>query len=104
MAITEGIKEVIWLKGLLENLGLVQEHVNVYCDSQSAIHLAKNQLYHAHMKHISVRFHFLREIIDEGKILLQKIKTAENPANMLTKVVTAIKFEHCLNLINILLV
>ena len=74
----------------------------MYCDSQSAIHLAKNQVYHARTKHIDVRFHFVREIIDEGKIHLQKIKTADNPADMMTKVVTATKFEHCLNLINIL--
>ena len=102
MAITEAVKEAIWLQGLLENLGLAQEHINVYYDNQSAIHLTKNQVYHARTKHIDVRFHFVREIIDKGNILLHKIKTADNPANMLTKVVTTIKFEHCLNLINIL--
>ncbi|KAG8492333.1 hypothetical protein CXB51_009816 [Gossypium anomalum] len=102
MAVTEAVKEAIWLQGMAKTLGLVQEHINVYCDSQSAIHLAKNQVYHARIKHIDVRFHFVREIIEEGKICLQKIKTADNPADMMTKVVTATKFEHCLNLINIL--
>ena len=102
MAVTEAVKEAVWLQGMAKTLGLVQEHINVYCDSQSAIHLAKNQVYHARTKHIDVRFHFVREIIDEGKIRLQKIKTADNPADMMTKVVTATKFEHCLNLINIL--
>lgn len=48
------IMEAIWLQGLLENLGLVQKHVNVYCDSQSIIHLANNQIYHACTKHIDV--------------------------------------------------
>ncbi|KAL1080812.1 hypothetical protein V6Z11_D09G020200 [Gossypium hirsutum] len=75
---------------MVKTLGLVQEHISVYCDSQSAIHLAKNQVYHARTKHIDVRFHFVREIIDEGKIRLQKIKTADNPADMMTKVVTTI--------------
>ncbi|KAG8499730.1 hypothetical protein CXB51_006318 [Gossypium anomalum] len=83
-------------------ISLVQEHMNVYCDSQNAIHLVKNQVYHARTKHIDERFHFVREIIDEGKIHLQKIKTADNPADMMTKVVTTTKFEHCSNLINIL--
>ncbi|KAH9659029.1 hypothetical protein KPL70_023708 [Citrus sinensis] len=90
MAITEAVKEAIWLQGLLENLGLAQEYINVYCDSQSAIHLTKNEVYHARTKHIDVRFHFVREIINEGKIFLQKIKTAENPADMLTKTVVAL--------------
>ena len=71
-------------------------------DSQNAIHLVKNQVYHARTKYIDVRFHFVQEIVDEWKILLQKIKTIWNPVDMLTNVVTMIKFQHCLNLINIL--
>ncbi|GMI75420.1 cysteine-rich RLK (RECEPTOR-like protein kinase) 8 [Hibiscus trionum] len=102
MAVAEAVKEAIWLNGLLEDLGVVQSHISLYCDSQSAIHLAKNQVYHSRTKHIDVRYHFVREIFEEGKVLLQKIATAENPADMLTKVVTSIKFNHCLNLINIL--
>ncbi|KAM1671634.1 hypothetical protein ACFXTN_036619 [Malus domestica] len=88
MAVTEAIKEAIWLQGLLDDLGVQQDHVDVHCDNQSAIHLAKNQVHHARMKHIDVRFHFVREIIDEGDILLQKIGTADNPADMLTKPVS----------------
>ena len=53
------------------------------------------------MKHIDVRYQFVREIISLGKILLQKIETVENLADLLTKVVTMIKFNHCLDLINI---
>ena len=87
---------------MLENLGLIHEQINVYYDNQIAIHLTNNQVYRARTKHINVRFHFVQKIIDKGKILLQKIKTTENPADMLTKVVTVIKFVHCLNLINIL--
>ena len=75
--------------------------MDVHCDSQSAIHLAKNQVHHARTKHIDVRFHFVREIIDEGDILLQKIGTADNPADMLTKPISLLKFKHCLDLIGI---
>jgi len=56
----------------------------------STIYLAKNQVYHARMKHIDVRFHFLRKILDEGDIKLQKIHTKENPADILTKVVSRV--------------
>ena len=48
-----------------------------------------------------MRYCFAREIIEEGRVLVQKIKTDDNPADMLTKVVTTIKFNHCLDLINI---
>ena len=53
------------------------------------------------LKHIDVRYQFVREIISEGRVLLQKIEDVENPVDLLTKVVTTIKFNHCLDLINI---
>jgi len=68
----------------------------------SAIYLAKNHVYHARMKHIDVRFHFVREILDKSDIELQKIHTKENPADMLTKVVPGVKFAHCKELLRIL--
>ena len=44
----------------------------MYCDSQSAIYLAKNQVYHASTKHIDVSFHKIRELIVTGDIVLEK--------------------------------
>ena len=102
MAITEAVKEAIWLHGLLKELGVGQKQLEVYSDSQSAIHLAKNQVFHARTKHIDVRYHFVREILEEEEIVIRKVPTSENPADMLTKVVTRAKFEHCLDLVNIL--
>ena len=75
MAMTEAIKEAIWLQGLLDDLGVDQDHLSVHCDSMSAIFLAKNQVHHSRTKHIDVRYHFVREIIEEGDILLEKIDT-----------------------------
>ena len=102
MVIAEAVNEAIWLCGLLEDLGVGQKHIDVFCDSQSAIHLANNQVFHARTKHIDVRYHFVREILEEEEIFLQKILTTENPAYMLTKVVTKDKFKHYLDLVNIL--
>ena len=101
MTITKGVKEAIWFQGLLGELGIDKKYVKMHCDSQSAIHLAKNQVYHAKTKHIDVPYHFMREILKESRVKIQKIRTAENPANMLTKVVAAVKFKLCLDLINI---
>ena len=51
--------------------------------------------------HIDVLYQFVQEIINERRILIKKIETFEILADLLTKVVTAIKFNHCLDLINI---
>ncbi|GJX50460.1 retrovirus-related pol polyprotein from transposon TNT 1-94 [Tanacetum coccineum] len=59
MAMTEAVKEAIWLQGLFGELGISQKFVMMHSDSQSAIHLAKNQVYHARTKHIDVRYHVI---------------------------------------------
>ena len=59
IAATEAGKEMIWLKRFLQELGLNQMEYIVYCDSQSAIDLSKNSMYHARTKHIDVRYHWI---------------------------------------------
>uniref|UniRef100_A0A2N9GG47 CCHC-type domain-containing protein n=1 Tax=Fagus sylvatica TaxID=28930 RepID=A0A2N9GG47_FAGSY len=101
MAVAKAAKEALWLKGLVKELGLNQGGVQMHCDSQSAIYLAKNQVYHARTKHIDVRFHKIRELIVTGDIVLEKVHTLENAADMLTKPVTTTKFKHYLDLVNV---
>ncbi|KAL8157159.1 hypothetical protein AgCh_002026 [Apium graveolens] len=85
MAISEASKEMIWLKNFLEELGKKQADSALYSDSQSAIHLAKNPVFHARTKHIQLRYHFTRELISNGTLSLKKILGSKNPADMLTK-------------------
>eukprot|EP00253_Pinus_taeda_P025645 PITA_25645 len=96
IAASDASKEAIWLKGLIDEIGKTQEKVNVLCDSQSSIHLATNPAYHSRTKHIDVRYHFLRHVIDGGKVALQKVNTRENCADIFTKPVTVEKLRWCL--------
>ena len=57
MSMKKEIKEEIWLQGLIQSLGLKVEKLVLYCDSQSALSLAKKPMYHEKMKHIEVEFH-----------------------------------------------
>ncbi|KAJ4705295.1 Retrovirus-related Pol polyprotein from transposon TNT 1-94 [Melia azedarach] len=98
MALIEAAKEGIWLKGLVSDLGLHHDQAIVYCDSLSAICLAKDQVHHERTKHIDVRYHFLRS---EKRIKVNKVGTADNPADMFTKPVPHSKFQHCLDLLNV---
>ena len=101
MAATEVVKEAIWLKGLVGDLGLQQDDSIVFCDNQSAVHLTKNSMYHERSKHIAVKYNFIRETISEGIVAVKKVATADNPADMMTKSVPLHKFKHCLDLIGI---
>ena len=73
----------------------------LHCDSQSAIHLVKNQVYRARTKHIAVQYPKIREWVSSGDISLSKILTNENAFDMLTKSVLTNKFKHCLDLIGV---
>ncbi|KAE8714902.1 hypothetical protein F3Y22_tig00110187pilonHSYRG00229 [Hibiscus syriacus] len=56
MAAAEAAKEALWLTGLVKELGVQQGGVQLLCDNQSSIHLAKNQVYRARTKHIDVSY------------------------------------------------
>jgi len=89
MALTTAAKEGIWLKGLVNDFGLSHAQAIIYCDSLSTICLAKDQVHHERTKYIDVRYHFLRS---EKRIQVKKVGTANNPADMFTKLVPASKF------------
>jgi hypothetical protein len=55
-------------------------------------------VYHVRTKHIDARFHRIRELVSFGELLLEKVHTYKNAADMLTKRVTIDKFKQCLNL------
>ncbi|GJW70913.1 secreted RxLR effector protein 161-like protein [Tanacetum coccineum] len=98
MALTKVAKKGIWLKGLIEDLGFSQDQATVFCDSISAICLAKDQVYHDRTKHIDVCYHFIRT---ERRIKVKKIGTQDNHADVFTKPVPLSKFRHCLDLLNV---
>ena len=102
MALIEAIKEAIWLKGITTELGLKVNSLTVYYDSQSAIHLSKNTMFHERTNHIAVRLHFVRGIVSQGIVKDEKISTLSNLADMLTKTIPIGKFEQALNLLNVL--
>ncbi|GKE00686.1 retrotransposon protein, putative, ty1-copia subclass, partial [Tanacetum coccineum] len=104
MALTEAVKEAIWLRGLLEELGVELNTVTVNCDNQDAIHLSRNYVFHERTKHMNVRYHFIREVLEVNtfkvfKVL--KVDTKHNAADALTKVVRGLKLQHCLELLNV---
>ena len=95
MATTHASKEAVWLQRLCSSMGLVQGAIRIDCDSQSAIFLAKNPAYHSKTKHIDVQYHFVRDMIEDKKVLLVKVDTLKNIADALTKSVSSEMFSWC---------
>nr|XP_016501654.1 PREDICTED: uncharacterized mitochondrial protein AtMg00810-like [Nicotiana tabacum] len=86
------IGELTWLCRLFEELTIpFHTPVTVYCDSQSALHIARNPVFHERTKHIKVDCHFMRDKLQEGLISLHHIGTRNQLVNILTKALTGIK-------------
>jgi hypothetical protein len=96
VAASHACKEVVWLKDLFSEFGRMQDKVKLLCDNQSAIHLDKNPTYHSKTKHIPIKYHFIRQVIDERGFSLEKVHTKENCTYMFTKPVLLEKLRWCL--------
>lgn len=84
----------VWLEELLRELQMILEKpVKLKMDNTSAINLARNPVSHGRSKHIEVRFHFLRDIVNKERIELCYCKATEQLADLFTKPLAADKFE-----------
>ena len=95
VAITNAAKEGLWIRSLLSQLfpGKL-DMTTLFSDNQSAVALAKDHQYHARTKHIDIRFHFIRYVIENGSIRLIYCPTDDMVADMLTKALPSAKVKH----------
>jgi len=100
VAATEGVKEATWLRGLVTKLGVSQGTTVAFLDSQSTIHLTKNDAYHSKTKHISVKLHYARDTV-AARNVVRKVRTSKNPTDMLTNSLPIAKSKHCLDLVGV---
>lgn len=75
MATIDAIKEYIWLKGSVKEFGVEHEIISINCDNLRAFHLAKHQVFHDRSKHIDVRLHFVKDIVNKGEVRVVKVST-----------------------------
>ena len=94
VAATEAAKELVWLRRFL--LELCQDIPNstvLYIDNCAADLLAWNPVNHSVTKHIEVRYHYIRECIQDGSITLKLISTKDMAADVLTKSLDRLKHD-----------
>jgi hypothetical protein len=91
----EGIKEVLWLRGLLKELGLsVATGSRVFGDNQSTIAISQNGIRSERTKHVDVKYHFITETVASGQVKLQWVPTRDQEADLFTKALAQPVFEH----------
>ena len=85
--------QLLWMQKLLHDYGICQEHLTIYCDNTSAINIFKNPVQHSQTKHIEIRHHFIRELVEDGTLTLEFIHTDDQKANLFTKPHDSKRFE-----------
>ena len=77
---------IIWLHGILESINQNQNTpTTLFCDNSSTISVTKDPVLHGMTKHIRIRYHFLRELVNEGDVHVEYCKTEDQMADIFTK-------------------
>ena len=67
------VQEVVWLRRFLQCLSITahaKEVVLLYLDSTSALAYAKHPKYHGKAKHIEIQYHYIRDMVSQGEVIL----------------------------------
>jgi hypothetical protein len=95
----------MWLMNLLKELGCGDDAATtLFVDNVSVINLAKNPIAHGRSKHIEMRFHYLRELVGDGKLRLSYCRSKDQVVDLLTKGVTNDVFKRlkkCLSMVDL---
>ena len=97
IAAVEECKEAIWLTCLVKDLGVTIEMPTLV----SAIMLFKNPIFYAKTKHIKVKYHFIRDMLEDKLLKLVKVHIDDNFVDPLTKGLTLERFAHCWTLMGV---
>lgn len=92
IALSRTIQEVLWWHHFQSEL-FGPHRIQVKCDNQSAICIARNQGYNPRTKHLDIRYHFVKDVLEQGIVELGYINTKEQPADGFTKALASQKLE-----------
>ncbi|GKA02156.1 hypothetical protein Tco_0674821 [Tanacetum coccineum] len=77
--------QILWMRSQLTDYGLRFNKIPMYCDNKSAIALCCNNVQHSWSKHIDIRYHFIKEQVENGVIELYFVNTEYQLADIFTK-------------------
>lgn len=93
--------QMLWMKNMLKDYGIPQGKLVIFCDNTSAINISKNPVQHTRTKHIDIRYHFIRELVDKNLLALEYVSTDHQWADLFTKPLDTERFMTLRNAIGI---
>lgn len=85
-ALADTTQELIWLRWLLDDMGVIHSTPTpLCCDNQSAVQIARNDVFHDRTKHIEIDCHFVRQHVVRSSIRLLSVSSSDQTADIFTK-------------------
>ena len=87
VALSEASREACWLRNLYSEMGLLNERIPTMIrgDNEGSLAMARNPQYHKRSKHIDLRWHWIRELIEDGIVTVDSCRDPDQTADILTK-------------------
>ena len=102
IAACEAGKEILWMRNMLQEFGFpVAGPSTLFMDNQSAITVAKNPEHHGRMKHLDLRYFWLRDEVQKQTIAISYCPPDQMPADILTKALSKLKVESCCRMLGL---
>nr|GEU96468.1 integrase, catalytic region, zinc finger, CCHC-type, peptidase aspartic, catalytic [Tanacetum cinerariifolium] len=89
--------QILWMRSKLTDYGLGSNKIPMYCDNKSAIALCCNNVQHSRSKHINIKYHFIKEQVENGVIKLYFVNTEYQLADLFTKALGRDRIEFLIN-------
>ena len=85
-ALADTTSKLLWLRWLLKDLGVSTSSTTpLYCDNQSVIHIAHNDVFHERTKHMEIDYHFIRYHLVHGVLKLISVSSKDQLADIFIK-------------------
>ncbi|GJS14650.1 retrotransposon protein, putative, unclassified [Tanacetum coccineum] len=94
VVLSRSCAQVMWMRTQLKDYGFNYKKIPLYCDSQSAIAISCNPVQHSHTKHIHTRYHFIKELVENGIIELYFVRSEYQLAEIFTKALPEDRFQY----------
>jgi hypothetical protein len=97
MALSDCSRQAVWMKSVYSELGMPLGTIPICGDNQGSIFISSNPVQERRSKHIDIRYHYVRECIEERKVAIYFVDGSLNPADLFTKNLGQAKFEQFRN-------
>jgi hypothetical protein len=95
IALCVAVREVVWLCKLLADLfGHEMDSTIIHYDNQSCVNLSENHVFHDKLKHVEIKYHYIRDMVQRKAIHVQYLSTHEKIVDFFTKPLVRTKFEN----------